>query len=112
MAILDDGATTLTITNRGRATVYKTNTSADINIASSGSARIYADETDEIIIYDGLAKFKGNEGAPISVGGLYIYGGGTANTRTGSATFSMPVAAARMYGGRLLLDPTTNTAIA
>jgi hypothetical protein len=110
-AVLDDGGTAITVTNGGRVELSNVNLDdAIINIASNASARIYADELDEITIYSGIAKFKGNVGAPIQVGAMFIYGG-MVDARTDSGTFTM-ASAVRVYGGRLLLDPATNAAIA
>lgn len=110
-AVLDDGGTAITVTNGGRVELSNINLGdAIINIASNASARIYADELDEITIYSGIAKFKGNVGAPIQVGAMFIYGG-MVDARTDSGTFAM-ASAVRVYGGRLLLDPATNAAIA
>ena len=110
-AVLDDGGTAITVTNGGRVELSNINLGdALINIASNASARIYADELDEITIYSGIAKFKGNVGAPIQVGAMFIYGG-MVDARTDSGTFTM-ASAVRVYGGRLLVDPATNIAIA
>ena len=110
-AVLDDGGTAITVTNGGRVELSNVNLDdAVIKIASNASARIYADELDEITIYSGIAKFKGNVGAPIQVGAMFIYGG-MVDARTDSGTFAT-TSATRVYGGRLLLDPATNAAIA
>jgi hypothetical protein len=110
-AVLDDGGTAITVTNGGRVELSNTNLDdAVIKIASNASARIYADELEEITIYSGIAKFKGNTGAPIKVRVVYIYGG-MVDARTGSGTFAT-TSATRVYGGRFLLDPATNAAIA
>ena len=110
-ARLLDGAATVTITNGGRAVISRVDSDSNVNMAGNSMVRFYADEVDTIKIYSGTARFKGNEGAPIQVTGLWIYRGGLADTRTGNGTFTMS-SAALMYGGRLLLDPTQNSAIA
>tara|TARA_R110000824_G_C15197448_1_gene675381 strand:- start:1432 stop:2343 length:912 start_codon:yes stop_codon:yes gene_type:complete len=111
-ATLEDGATKLTVADRGFARVERVNfDDTDIDIAGRSNVRCLAETSGTIIIYDGVIKFMGNEGAPVSIGGLYVYGNGKADTRTGAAAFTMG-AAARMYGGRLLLDGSTSVAIA
>ena len=111
-ATLDDGAGDLTVSNRGYARVSMVdNDGTNITMAGNSSVRCYAEDLDTIVIYSGVARFMGNEGAPIGVGGLEVYPEGLADTRTGAATFTM-TSAALMYGGRMLLDGSMATAIA
>lgn len=111
VAILEDGAGTLTATNGTTVTVRRVNNDETTMIISDSRVRCQASTIDVATIYSGSIKYTNNEGAPIVCDGLIVYPGGTADTRTGSATFTS-TAALTMYGGRLLLDPTVDVTIA
>jgi len=111
-ATLEDGAGTLTITNRGSAEVSRVDyDDTNIIIASNASVRCLAEELGTITMYSGISRFMGNEGAPIVVARLEVYTSAVADTRTGAATFTLS-SGALLYGGRILFDGSMDTAIA
>ena len=109
---LDDGGGNVIISNRANVQISNINNDGtNIYIAGNSTVKLLADEIDQLSIYNGKVTFKGNEGAPIVVTGMEIFPQGLADTRTEAATFSM-ASAVNMFGGRLLLDGSVNTAIA
>ena len=110
-ATLDNGGQFVKVSNRARVSVSRVDfDSTNITISSGGIVTCLGDEIEQIDIHNGSAIFRGNEGAPIVVSGLTIYPKGVANTKTGSATFTMgsPV---NVYGGRLLLDGSQSVSV-
>ena len=110
VAILEDGAGSLTAANGSIVTVRRVNNDETTISISESRVRCQASTIDVATIYSGSIKFNNNEGSPIVCDGLIVYPGGLADTRTGSATFTS-TAALSMYGGRVYMDPTQNVSI-
>ena len=110
-ATLNDGAGSVTVSNRGFATVKNSATNdTDITI-NNASVICLADQVDQIIMHSGVLRFRNNVGAPIIVAGLTLYASAIADTRTGAATYPMSHAAT-IYGGQLLMDGSQSVSIA
>ena len=100
-AILGDGATTIIAVNRATLTIESVNyTSSDLTLSQS-NVWLLAAEVNDITQYSGTTIFRQNEGSPIVVNDIILFGG-TFDTRTQSATFTMN--GATIHGGRFLVD--------
>ena len=67
-----------------------------------------AAEVNDIIQYSGKTYFKDNEGSPIVTNDIVLWGG-TFDTRTKSASFTMN--GATIYGGRFLVDGSQEVSV-
>lgn len=100
-ATLGDGATTIIAVNRARLKIESVNyTSSDLTLSQS-NVWLLAAEVNDITQYSGTTIFRQNEGSPIVVNDIILFGG-TFDTRTQSATFTM--SGATIHGGRFLVD--------
>jgi len=100
-AILGDGATTIIAVNRATLTIESVNYAASDLTLSQSTVRLLAAEVNDITQYSGTTIFRKNEGSPIVTGDIILFGG-TFDTRTQSATFTMD--GATIHGGRFLVD--------
>ena len=100
-AILGDGATTIIAVNRATLTIESVNYAASDLTLSQSTVRLLAAEVNDITQYSGMTSFTNNEGSPIVTGDIILFGG-TFDTRTQSATFTMD--GATIHGGRFLVD--------
>ena len=102
-ATLNDGGGTVTATNRANVIAKRVNNDDTNFVIHSSRVKALASEFDGVTIYSGIVVLKGNTGAPIDVGAIFMYPNSIFDARTSAATFN-PASAITVYGGRLLLD--------
>lgn len=103
-ATLEDGAGTLTASNRAVITMEADdNTAADIVVGGNSMVRCLAAQFDDGQLYSGLLSFAENTGSPVLVGELSIYSNFVVNTRNGAGTFTT-TRPSNLRGGRMLFD--------
>jgi len=111
-AILDDNGDNVQICNNANVEISNIdNDDGNITIASRARVNFLGSLADAVVIFDGDLDLRGNEKASVSFGGLDVYRGGMADTRTGAATFKSSVSNAYIYGGRILLDGAQDISI-
>ena len=109
-ATLNDGAGTVTATNRANVIVKRVNNDDTNFVIHSSRVKALASEFDGVTIYSGIILLRGNTGAPIDVGAIFMYTDSIFDDRTSAATFYPVGGTITVYGGRLLLDAGVHSA--
>ena len=111
-ATLAEGGGSVTLCNGASVVSNRVSEDGTNYFVHNSKLRILAHEYDALYIYSGLVFLRGNTGSPIQQGGgTFIYNDGIYDTRTNSNTW-IPTAVVKIYGGRLITDPSVNAAIA
>jgi hypothetical protein len=111
-ATMENGSKGLVVGGGAKVTVNATTISLSNITTSNSVVKINAVEINDLVIYSGTVLFKDNIGSPSVVGQTKIYGRGTLDARTGSSIFSNDAGDnINLWGGRLLLDASTETTI-
>ena len=100
VATLSDGADTVHVV-RGRVTLDGTE-SQSVTLAN-GKIKVEANDLGVATVYAGTLSYATNESGENTIGELYVYNKGIADTRTGGATLSA-ISGSATYGGRVLFD--------
>jgi len=97
---LNNGAAAVHVM-RGRVTLDGTE-SQNVTLAN-GTIKVKANDIGVVRIYAGKLSYATNESGENTIGELYVYNNGLADTRTGGATLST-ITGSETYGGRILFD--------
>ena len=111
IVILEEGAGAVTASAGARLRLLNgTEKSTAITVAGGGRVTNRVSAVGAVTIYQGRLDLDGSEVADADHGAVTIYQGGTLDARTGAGTFEPT--SVTVYGGRLIQDAATTSAIA